>query len=329
MCAHTFFFVIITLNCNNNQNFKIKFIMKKLTYLFTFCTILLGFTSSAQESIDWLTDVQYQGNNFTASLAIGHIPQNLSALATKNLVVGYLAGDALTNGDNNTALGWSAGTAIGGGQYNTVVGSNSGKLISSGLSNVVVGHNAGIVVAGGSNNTFVGTGTKGNAGAAANRTAVGKGIVVESDNMAVFGNSDTTIVELGDGGNTAAAHVGSLYLANDDYFSNASSGTITVSGNLTVSSDMRLKDNILPLGSTMTNILKLDGKSYTRDGREEIGLLAQDVQLVYPELVSEDVNGMLSVNYQALSAILINGVKDQEARIQKLEILVKLLLENK
>ena len=71
-------------------------------------------------------------------------------------------------------------------------------------------------------------------------------------------------------------------------------------------------------------------------GRKEIGLLAQDVELVYPELVSSDAKGMLSVNYQALSAILINGVKDQEARIAKqeerivkLEILVNLLLNGK
>ena len=93
---------------------------------------------------------------------------------------------------------------------------------------------------------------------------------------------------------------------------------------------MRLKDNIQPLGDTMVNILKLDAKSYTREGREEIGLIAQDdVQNVYPELVVEDGNGMLAVNYQALSAILINGIKDQEARIQKLELLVKLLLEDK
>ena len=92
---------------------------------------------------------------------------------------------------------------------------------------------------------------------------------------------------------------------------------------------MRLKDNIQPLGDTMINILKLDAKSYTREGREEIGLIAQDVQSVYPELVVEDGNGMLAVNYQALSAILINGIKDQEARIQQLEMLVKILLEDK
>ena len=100
-----------------------------------------------------------------------------------------------------------------------------------------------------------------------------------------------------------------------------------------VISDMRLKDNIESLGNTISDILKLDGKSYTRDGRNEIGLLAQDVELIYPELVSVDRKGMLAVNYQALSAILINGVKDQEARISKqeerianLEILVQLLL---
>ena len=108
-----------------------------------------------------------------------------------------------------------------------------------------------------------------------------------------------------------------------------SGNNATFAGNITVSSDMRLKDNIQSLGQTMVNILKLDAKSYTRDGRAEIGLIAQDVQLVYPELVSEDGNGMLAVNYQALSAILINGIKDQEARIQKLELLVKLLLEDK
>ena len=108
-----------------------------------------------------------------------------------------------------------------------------------------------------------------------------------------------------------------------------SGNNATFAGNITVSSDMRLKDNIQSLGQTMVNILKLDAKSYIRDGRAEIGLIAQDVQLVYPELVSEDGNGMLAVNYQALSAILINGIKDQEARIQKLELLVKLLLEDK
>ena len=50
---------------------------------------------------------------------------------------------------------------------------------------------------------------------------------------------------------------------------------------------------------------------------------------MYPELVVQDGNGMLAVNYQALSAILINGIKAQEARIQKLEMLVKILLEDK
>ena len=94
-----------------------------------------------------------------------------------------------------------------------------------------------------------------------------------------------------------------------------SGNNATFAGNITVSSDMRLKDNIQSLGQTMVNILKLDAKSYTRDGRSEIGLIAQDVQLVYPELVSEDANEMLSVNYQGLVPVLINAIKEQEDKI--------------
>jgi hypothetical protein len=205
----------------------------------------------------------------------------------------------------------------------------------------MIGAGAGSTVNGGQKNVFVGQNAGSTAVAAsANRIGIGQAAQVAANNTAVIGNADIVQVYFGANADndafSATLNAKGLVLENGESITNASNNTIAVtadtttfSGNVTVSSDMRLKDNILPLGSTMTNILKLDGKSYTRDGREEIGLLAQDVQLVYPELVSEDVNGMLSVNYQALSAILINGVKDQEARIQKLEILVKLLLENK
>ena len=145
-------------------------------------------------------------------------------------------------------------------------------------------------------------------------------------------NNKDILLKGQDGGATITALQLDMSESGDAYFNNDISGsTIRASGDVIAfnSSDERYKDNIQPLGDTMVNILKLDAKSYTREGREEIGLIAQDVQSVYPELVVEDGNGMLAVNYQALSAILINGIKDQEARIQKLELLVKLLLEDK
>ena len=97
------------------------------------------------------------------------------------------------------------------------------------------------------------------------------------------------------------------------------SNDLTVNGDVTVSSDARLKANIVSLGATLSKLLNIDGKTYTvkKNGAQKIGVLAQDIQEVFPELVSEDNEGMLSVNYQGLIPVLINALKEQEAKIVK------------
>ena len=68
----------------------------------------------------------------------------------------------------------------------------------------------------------------------------------------------------------------------------------------------------------------IDGKSYTtkKDGRQTIGVLAQDIQKVFPELVTIDDNDMLAVNYQGLVPVLINALKEQEERLARLEAII-------
>ena len=97
------------------------------------------------------------------------------------------------------------------------------------------------------------------------------------------------------------------------------SNDLTVNGDVTVSSDARLKANIISLGATLSKLLNIDGKTYTvkKNGAQKIGVLAQDIQAVFPELVSEDKEGMLSVNYQGLIPVLINALKEQEEKIVK------------
>ena len=106
------------------------------------------------------------------------------------------------------------------------------------------------------------------------------------------------------------------------------SNDLTVSGDVNVSSDARLKANIASLGSTIAKLLLIDGKSYTmkKDGKQKIGVLAQDVQKVFPELVSKDDNEMLAVNYQGLVPVLINALKEQDEKISRLENLVEKLI---
>jgi len=101
------------------------------------------------------------------------------------------------------------------------------------------------------------------------------------------------------------------------------SGSLTVAGDIILSSDARLKSNIVTLGPTLISLMQLDAKRYTmkadKEQKQKIGLLAQEVQKVFPELVSEDKNGMLAVNYQALVPVLINALKEQEGNYNELE----------
>ena len=97
------------------------------------------------------------------------------------------------------------------------------------------------------------------------------------------------------------------------------SNDLTVSGDVVISSDARLKSNIVSLGSTLPKLLQIDGKSYEMKGKQKIGVLAQEIQEVFPELVSEDDNEMLAVNYQGLVPVLINALKEQDKIIKSQE----------
>mgnify|MGYP001626524199 FL=1 len=97
------------------------------------------------------------------------------------------------------------------------------------------------------------------------------------------------------------------------------SSHLTVNGDIVVSSDARLKANIVSLGATLAKLLLIDGKSYImkKDGKQKIGILAQDIQKVFPELVSEDSNKMLAVNYLGLVSVLVYAIKDQHSKIHE------------
>ena len=97
------------------------------------------------------------------------------------------------------------------------------------------------------------------------------------------------------------------------------SGQVTINGDLTLASDMRLKSNIMTLGATMSKLLQIDGKSYTfkNSGKKSVGVLAQEIQEQFPDLVVERQDGMLTVNYQGLIPVLINAIKEQNLELTK------------
>jgi len=165
-----------------------------------------------------------------------------------------------------------------------------------------------------------------------NDVTFGNGETISNASDGTVAITATTTTVSGDltvtGNDIKSSSATAITLSSDDV---TIADDLTVTGDVNVSSDARLKSNIISLGSTLSKLLLIDGKSYTmiKDGDKKIGVLAQEVQKVFPELVSEDGNEMLSVNYQGLVPVLINAIKEQEDKISRLENLVEQLIQNK
>ena len=89
------------------------------------------------------------------------------------------------------------------------------------------------------------------------------------------------------------------------------------------SSDRRLKDNITPLENTLEKVSKLNG--YTFDWNElslkegtEIGVVAQEIEQDFPELVTTRENGYKAVRYEKLVAVLISAINELNIKVDKL-----------
>ncbi|MYL85214.1 hypothetical protein GTA51_19130 [Desulfovibrio aerotolerans] len=96
-------------------------------------------------------------------------------------------------------------------------------------------------------------------------------------------------------------------------------------GALTQNSDMRLKRDINPIKFSLNKLIQIHGvtfhwKETDKDQLEQIGVIAQEVQKVFPQLVKADEKGMLSVNYSGFVAPLIEAVKDLKTENEKLKV---------
>jgi hypothetical protein len=85
-------------------------------------------------------------------------------------------------------------------------------------------------------------------------------------------------------------------------------------------SDIRLKENISEIKDALEKILRLQGVTFTwkESGEKSIGLIAQEVEKMFPELVKTDNSGIKSIDYGRLTSVLIEGIKEQQKEIDSL-----------
>ena len=97
-------------------------------------------------------------------------------------------------------------------------------------------------------------------------------------------------------------------------------------------SDRRFKQNITPISSALDKVAKLQGVTFTWDRAAypkrffaegvQVGLIAQDVETVIPEVVHTDKEGFKSIEYDKLTAVLIEAVKELRVKIAAQDSLI-------
>jgi hypothetical protein len=169
-------------------------------------------------------------------------------------------------------------------------------------------------------------------------SSAGTGVLGQTlDGIGVSGESIGEYPNEGIGvSGTTVNGIGVYGLANDGY-SGYFDGGVVATGGFSTSSDARLKQNVRPLQKGLATVMSLEPKAYemkngitpTKFGPgTKFGLIAQEVQVLLPEIVS-DVKGppnargerleLKAIEYSALIPVLIKAIQEQQALIEKLQ----------
>ncbi len=285
---------------------------------------------------------------------LGYAAGNQNTTGSENTFTGYQSGFNTTTGtgntffgissgsnntveDSNTLIGYSANidnAAPGSVQNATAIGS---RAYVSTANSLVLGSIAGVNSAASSVNVGIGTSAP-----ARQLHLVGDNAVFRMDrtkNTAAFmmvrtdvsGNPMKTFVV---GANASASGVGT-FVINDLGASISGSGanrmtinndgSVTFTGNVYANafgpSSMAYKDNIRTYENALDTVSKLRGVKFDwkDSGKPAVGLIAEEVDGVIPEVVAHNGTNATGVNYASLVGVLVEAVKEQQGLIKALQ----------
>ena len=224
--------------------------------------------------------------------------------------IGYMAG---SNGSNTTEystfIGDSAGASRDYASYATFIGAGAGSGIFAADNSIFIGVNAGAGDGGLDNRIFndpdaysILIGNNSSTGNFSKSIALGYNATNTAPNQFMIGSTTGRIEEMvfnGGIGNTCSVNAGT---------------------GITCSSDERLKTNIQDLETnTLDKVLSLRTIRYNwtsnPNGNQMIGFIAQNLKPQFPELITTNIDGMLSVNYAQMTPILVEAIREMDLKI--------------
>lgn len=119
--------------------------------------------------------------------------------------------------------------------------------------------------------------------------------------------------------------IGNLYIRDGSTtrYTFNDNGNFTATGNVTAYSDRRVKDQFEPITDALAKVQQLNGQTYVRtdmddDDRRYAGLIAQDVEAVLPEAVTE-IEDHLALDYSGTIALLVEAIKELKQEVKDLK----------
>ena len=253
-------------------------------------------------------------NTTGSGVAVGGSALYNNTTGTGNTAIGPYALGSNTTADWNTAIGQQALLNNTTGTFNTASGTTALESNTTGNNNTAGGFSALAANNTGSNNTAFGynAGPDSNSTNLAYATAIGAGAVVSESNALVLG---------GPLGSSALVKVGIGTATPSHVFTIAQGAGKAISDGWTTYSSRRWKANIQTLQDALGKVEQLRGVSYDlkANGKHEVGVIAEEVGAVVPEVVTWDKDGKNaeSVDYSRLTALLIEATKQQQREVRQ------------
>lgn len=264
----------------------------------------------------------------------------------ENTAVGAEALSKNTSGNGNTALGFRALGEEFEGWQNVGIGTGAGMNIYGGGYNVCIGAGAmGSTPFGGispvnypENNVAVGGLSLANCKTGFNNVAIGyqAGSSETGSNKLYIENSGTTTPLIGGDftNDVVGINMPIGALATNPTWKLKVGGDINATGSVraagvVLTSDRRFKKNIAPLQNTLAQLSNLQGVIYQWrkdefpnhhfNEKKQIGFIAQEIEIIFPEMVETDAQGYKSINYIQLTPVLVEAIKELSEQVKTLQ----------
>jgi hypothetical protein len=299
--------------------------------------------SNSQDGVGDNTAAGYQALEALTSgfwnTAVGGLALRANTGGLANTATGFQALQLNTAGIYNTAGGSGALANNVTGNYNTAMGGGALELTDSGgISNfgeydTGIGYIAGQQNATGAFNTFLGAAANPSSNNLFGATAIGACATVSASYALVLGAPVGGGGPLCSGGTPLNTMVGIDVGNPSNILTVLQGGGHAISDGWDVYSSRRWKSGIRPLQGALGKVERLRGVeyTYTANGKHDIGMIAEDVGKVVPEVVSYEANGKEArgIDYARLTALLVEAIKEQQSEIMRLKSEVQALQEKK